>query len=335
MNPPPGIEAHPIDQTHGRDHWLALRRRDITASVVACLLRHPDGSPVHEHTTAYQQWVIHTGRLAPDQEESEAMERGSLMEMVAAPLLRRRQPTWTVKYPVGFYYRDPITRTGCTPDIFAFDPARGTGSIQVKSVAAKVYREKWCLPSDTGEKTVEPPLWITVQALQEAALTGVSWCAVAPLVIDDFGRLTMPLIDIPIHAGLMAKLRTRVAEFWDMVESGTAPPPDYARDGEAIAQIYGSDGRTIDLSGENELPTILDEDERLREQVKVAEERRGAIKAQVRHKLAGATFGYCNGWQITNKEQSRSGHYVKPSTFAVLRAKRNFKEKAYVASGSF
>lgn len=310
-----------------RDEWLDLRSKTIGASEVAALLG------AHPYQTAYGLYCLKAGLLKVERTESGPMRRGRHLEQVAVNFLQEERSDWQVTanpMPGGIFYRDVEMGVSCTPDAFIADPSRhGRGVCQIKSVEPSVFRKAW-----KGEDgIVDPPLYAVVQAIQEASLVEASFAMVCALVISF--EIELHIVEVPIHAGLMAKLRTRVAEFWDMVESGTEPPPDYARDGEAIAQIYGSDGRTIDLSGENELPTILDEDERLREQVKAAEERRGAIKAQVRHKLAGATFGYCNGWQITNKEQSRSGHYVKPSTFAVLRAKRTFKEKAYVASGSF
>lgn len=307
------IERHKITS---REQWLGMRHADFTASVAGSLFG------VHEYTTAYEQFCLKTGLITADPEETQPMRRGRLFEAVAAAIIAEDHPTWTVSKN-EFYYRDPLARIGATPDYQAIDPARGgRGNIQIKSVAAKVFRSKWMREED-GQKIVEPPVWIVVQSLVEAALSECSWSAVAPIVVTDFGGIELPIIDIPMHAGLMDRFRDQVAEFWRCVETLTPPAPDFTRDGDLLAELHaGGNGMAVDLSGSNRLPLILEEDEGLKDEIKIAKERRGEIKAEIIHALGLATFGELPGWTISNKSQTRKAHTVKESTFSVMRTAR-------------
>lgn len=315
------IDRIPISD---RAQWLELREQDVTASVAGALLG------VHDYQTAYGLWAKKSRKVTDDVEESPAMLRGLLLEPVAYKLLQIEQPTWRLEWNgepgtiSGDYYRDPIHRIGATPDCFATDPARGRGVIQVKSVEKSIFRRKWYAHDDEdggGPAEVQPPLWIAVQAIVEAHLTGCKWAAVAPLVIG-FG-LEMPIIDIPIHAGVIGKLQERVADFWLRVETGDAPDPDYGRDGETIAKLYGDDnGLEVDLRGDNELPPALEERETAMAARKVLSDRLDEIKAMIAHKLGSNAVGYLPGWQVSNKLQHRKEFTAKATSFRVVRAKR-------------
>ena len=46
----------------------------------------------------------------------------------------------------------------------------------------------------------------------EAELTGAKWAAVAPLVVD-YG-IECPVIDIPLHAGIVETVKNEALTFW-------------------------------------------------------------------------------------------------------------------------
>lgn len=298
-----------------REDWLALRRQTIGASEAAALLG------IHPYTTAYELWAGRSGLVEADQSETPAMRRGRLLEDDALQIIGEERPSWTLTpnpIPGGFVFRDMGPRVSATPDCFAVDPNRpGRGVIQVKSLEPSIFRKTW--KQDDG--SIEPPLHVAVQATIEAALTECTWASAAALVVG-FG-MDVHLVEVPIIAPLWERVRQEVAKFWEQVETQTPPDPDFSKDGDLIAKIYGhGDGSTIDLSGENHLPEILAEDEALRDSISVAKSRRDEIKAEVVHKLAGATFATVSGWRVSNKTQTRKAHAVKESTFAVLRATR-------------
>ena len=310
-----------------RQDWLAIRSFTIGASEVAALFG------VHPFTSAYELHHLKAGTIKADRSETGPMRRGRHLEQVAINFLAEERPSWTVTanpMPGGKFYRDLGAGLSCTPDAFVIDPERdGIGIAQIKSIEPSVFRTRW--KADDG--TIEPPLYVATQAIQEAALTGASWAVVCPLVVG-FG-LEMPILEVPLHLGLIDQIKTRAAEFWQRVAEGRAPDPDYGKDGEIIAALHGSDGRTVDLSADNHLPSVLDEDEQLRDEIKAREVRRKEIRAEVLHKLAGATFGHCGGWQMSNKEQTRAAHHVRESTFNVLRTKRSTREIGHAVNSVF
>lgn len=308
--PAPAVVTIPVTD---RATWLQHRRQDVTASVAAAVLN------AHPYTTAFGLWAEKIGKLDGEGEgETAAMERGRLLEPVALQLLRERQPSWRVEQP-GVYLRDPAARLGATPDAYAWDPEReGFGVVQVKSVEASVFRRSW-RDGETGEVTL--PLWIAVQAIIEAHLSGASWACVTPLVIG-FG-LDMPIIDVPIHPGVIDRIRGAVADFWRLVESGQQPDMDYGRDAALISTLYGEDdGTEIDLTGRNDLPDLLDERERLSAQKTEAEKRIKAINAELIAAMGSATSAVVANGVVTAKTVRRKPYAVEASSYRTPRFKR-------------
>jgi len=303
-----GIERHLIKD---RGQWLGLRQSDVTASVAGALLG------VHEYQTAYGLWALKSGLITEDAEETPPMRRGRLLEPVALQLLAEERPTWQIDRG-AHYFRDTNNRIGATPDAFVRDPNRdGFGIVQIKTVEPGIFRKKWKSEEDYG--VVEPPLWIAVQAIIEAELTGASWAVVAAMTVG-FG-LDLHVVEIPIHTGIMERLRDAVKDFWLMVERNTPPEPDYGRDGAALAKIYGADdGTEIDLSSDNMLPVLADEREGLKEQAEAIEKRCDEIETEFKAKLGPhASAILSDRRRITWKTQHRKGFVVEPTSFRVLR----------------
>lgn len=289
-----GVETWQITD---RAAWLSRRQKDVTASAVGALLG------AHEYLTAYRLFALKSGLLAEDPEETPAMVRGRLLEPVAIELLRELHPSWTITTP-GAYWRDPVARIGATPDALAKDPLRnGFGVVQIKSVEPSIFRRKW----RAEDGTVELPIWIAVQALVEAHLTGASWAAVAALRVG-FG-LDIDVIDIPLHPGLIERVKAETEAFWRAVENGQPPDPDYGRDGDVIAALYPfkHDLPPIDLSADNRLPEIVTEREELMARTRVDEKRKKEIDAEIAEKLAGHSLGVlADGTRIMRTMQERS-----------------------------
>ena len=43
---------------------------------------------------------------------------------------------------------------------------------------------------------------------------------------------------MPLHAGIIKRLKEATAEFWRVVDSGEEPPPDWSRDGDTVLDVY-------------------------------------------------------------------------------------------------
>lgn len=303
------IESH--------DGWLNDRKQFVTASAAGSLLG------IHPYVTAYGLYLAKKGLISDDMEDTPVLRRGRLLEPVAVQMLREDKPGWTVEeYPVGYFYYDNETRIGATPDVFVTDENGRRGVVQVKSVEASIFRRDW----KTEHGAIEPPLWIVVQALLEARLTGREFAAVAPMVIG-FG-IEMPVIEIPIHDGVYARIVSEVDQFWKRIEEGRNYDPDYARDGSLIAQLYPQDnGVEVDLSGDNALPGYVDLLEAARANKKAAKTDEDLAKAAISERMGHAAIArIADGRRISNKSQNRNvgcrhmpGLFCSQSEFRVMR----------------
>jgi hypothetical protein len=293
-----------------REQWLSCRSQDVTASIAGALLG------VHPYSTAYGLYLLKKGLITEDPEETGPMRRGRLLEPVAVQMLREDRPDWTIHdHPVGYYYRDSVARIGATPDVLATDADGKIGIVQVKSVEPSVFRRDW----KNEDGSVEPPLWIVVQGIIEAHLAGAEWAAVAPMVIG-FG-VEMPIIPIPIHAGILDRIKAEVSTFWQRIDEGRNYDPDYARDGSLIAKLYPQDnGVEIDLSADNEAPMFVDQLETARAMKKIAETDEKAAKTALASKMGDASIArLSDGRRISHKTTNREGYVVAPTSFRTLR----------------
>lgn len=305
------IERIPIDPETERERWLALRRQDVTASVAGALLG------VHPYKTRFQLWHEKAGTVREDAAETQAMVRGRVLEAPALELLRIDRPQWEVWQP-NEYLRDPQVRMGATPDAYAIDPARdGRGVVQVKSVEKSAFARNW----RDEDGNVEPPLWIIVQAIQEAYLAGASWACVIAFVIG-YG-LDLHVIDVSLHQGVIDRLRSETAEFWQSIAENRPPDPDYGADGALIARLYADDnGREVDLTGDNALPEILEEREELKDRMRADKALLDEIDAEIIAKLGEHERAYLPGWSIKRPLIERRGFYVEPTSYRKLTVKR-------------
>jgi hypothetical protein len=299
-----------IEKWHVTDRaaWLERRQKDVTASAIGALVG------CHEWLTAYGLWAHKTGRIKSDQEEPPPIRRGRLLEPVALQIIREEYPQFNA-YQCEHYYRDAAGRIGATPDIIANCPERGLGVIQVKSVQQSVFKQKWCIE----DGMYEPPVWIALQAMLEAHMTGAKWAAVAPMVVGH--GIEMPLIDIPIIDGVVERMRQEVKFFWDLVDSGREPAPDWGRDMAVIDGIFSKEwGVEIDLTRDNEIPELLSRRSILKLSLNMNENEIAEIDAQIKHKMGDAAIAYIQGGRkITWKMQKRQAFSVAATQFRVLR----------------
>jgi hypothetical protein len=228
------------------------------------------------------------------------------------------------------FYRDLDLGLSCTPDVFIIDPTRpGFGVCNIKSVAPVVFKNKWLkgyhratddTPAwhDIENAVVEPPLYAIIQVLLEAHMTGASWACIAALVVDH--GITLHLIDVPLHALILDRLCIEAKGFWQAVRDGLPPEWDFARDGALLSQYYADEtGETIDLSGVNDLPELVAEDEVLKARMKADKDRRDQIKNRFKAELRGNSVATYNGRIIAERKIiQKKGYSVQPSQYAQI-----------------
>jgi len=294
--------------------WLAARQSDVTASVAGALFG------LHQFTTPYALWADKAGKLPPeDAAGNEAILRGKLLEPVAVALMRRTCPAWEIIHNTDdetVYYRDEVNRIGATPDTLIICPERGPGTVQIKSVESSIFRKKWC-----AEGEPEPPLWIAIQAIIEAYMTGSEWAAVAPLVVGH--GLEMPIIEIPLADNIMPAVIRKAAEFWALVKSGDEPEPDFSKDQGIIDRLAGADGDEVDLVSNRRAYQLVEDRARARDAYVSAEQQIAEIDAELKHLMRGASLAYLPaGLRMTWRESRRVAPDGRVTRYRVLRVPR-------------
>lgn len=295
-----------------RKTWLALRSHDVTASVAGALLG------VHPFVTPWALYALKAGIITEDAEENEAMQRGRLLEPVAVQLLREQRPDWKISHNTGksqVYLRDPDIRLGATPDVFVRTKKRENGIVQLKSVEASNFRKLWL--TEDGEP--DPPLWIYAQAIVEAHMTGADFAMIGALVVSH--GIDLHLVDVPLHAGVLDRIKAETALFWKRIAEGDEPPRDYGADGALIAGLYaGQDnGREIDLSGDNRIHELLFERAQRKAVLAAEAEALERIDYEIIDKIGDHERAYVPGWRISRQIVRRKAHWVDASEFRALR----------------
>lgn len=297
------IERHPIVS---REAWLALRKPDVTASVVAATMG------LHPYKSALELFIEKSGVELKQPKPSGVLLRGLAYEPVVAAIAREKRPDWAI-VPAGEYLRDPDLRLGASPDFFVECDPRGLGVMQVKTVAPRTFKASW--------QDGVPPFWIQLQTLTEMMLAGATWGVVAAWILDPYAEPDVEFIEVPRHAGAEQKIRDAVALFWEDVAAGREPSPDYGRDADLIAALYPSEIplKTVDLSGDNMLPMLLAERADIKTRMGLDAARVQEIDTEVRHKMGDAEAATCGGFSITLKTTQRKAYSVAATSYRALR----------------
>lgn len=164
---------------------------------------------------------------------------------------------------------------GGHPDQLVICPERGRGILEVKTVDRLQYR-------DWGD---EPPLSYQLQAITYAGLAKVDWADIIMLV----GGNQLKRFQIEARPKLFAEICNRVEAFWQSIEEGRAPQPDFTKDGDAISALYRDMSiEEIDLTGDNLAPEAAAQYLKAAAEAKDAEARKKAAQAEIMFKMGEA-----------------------------------------------
>jgi hypothetical protein len=193
------------------------------------------------------------------------------------------------------------------------------GIVQAKTANEHVFRKFWV----NADGEVEPPLWVCVQAIVEAELSGLSWAAVAVL---EMAKWQAHVVDVPLNLALMAKLRELVADFWSRVDSGDWYPPNYAHDVDVIARLFAdAEDREIDLRADNrilELVAAREAHKATEELGAAAAKARKVVDTEILFKLQTAESArLADGRVIHAPTTRRKGYEVKATTYRSITVK--------------
>lgn len=284
-----------------KEEWLGWRKANVNASEAGALFA------IDKKTTPLMLYHRKLGTLPPD-EETRAMRRGRWLEPAVIEATRELRQDLEIFQP-KLYFDDPELRVGCTPDAFAIEKKTGRlGVVQAKTVGENVWKE-WVESGDTS------PLAYQLQTMVEAVQTTRADFAILSIMIVGYD-IDMRIAEVPIVRQTWETFLRRVKRFWLDVEKRNAPPV-MAPDADILKKLYpGEPGLTIDLTGNNMLPELLERHNALSAALKAAraenvrplEKEYEAVRTVIKGFIGDAETAILPGGQIaTFKPQTNPG----------------------------
>lgn len=291
----------------GRDEWLDMRAKDVTASDVAAVW---GASP---HKTALALWAEKSRKVEKHDDENAFARRGRHLEpaiLSAAAECPEFDGLWLEK--AHHYWRSPSLRLGATPDAYLRrEEGLPLEPLDAKSVASWVFDRDW----DGG-----PPLHIQMQVVVQAMLMNAprAWVACAVMTPD----WPVYVYEIPRNAEAEAKILAGVREFWRLVDEGEMPSP-VAKDNNTLAAMFNKVDRVqpLDWMNDDEALQLLLRHAELQEELTPLQGEIAEVQAKIKARLGATESAEAPGFRVSWKMQTRKAYEVKESTYRVLRIK--------------
>lgn len=265
------------------EHWLSLRREDITSTEAAALFN------MSPYMTHYELFLVKQGLMPNTFEDNDRIQAGRHLEPAIASLVAERYGV--IVEPFKVYARNDVRAgssfdyriVGATDGPVEDDRLRsmyqqhGTAILELKNVDSLAFKRTW--------DADETPGHIEVQLQHQLALSGYAWGAIVALV---GGHTTQPYIR-ERRQDVGDAIMAAVADFWRSVETKTAPPIMYPDDADVVIAMHQfSDGSVHDARDDDAMAELLAEYDALGATVKAAETRRSVIKATVLDQVGDA-----------------------------------------------
>lgn len=242
-------------------HWLELRAQDLTSTEISALF---DASP---YATRFEVWHRHKGNDVAEIQESERMKWGSRLETAIATGIASDRG-WQVKL-FKDYMRVPELRIGSSFD-FKLDDGP---LLEIKNVDALQFRDGWLI--EGGD--IEAPLHIELQVQHQMLVAGVDKAYIGALVGGNQVYVLERDADPEIHKAIIKK----ATEFWASIDANCEPQPNFERDAEVIARLYGYAEPNKVLAANDQITHLAMQYRDISAQIKQATLTKDAIKAEI------------------------------------------------------
>lgn len=289
--------------------WLADRAKDLTSTELAALF---DASP---YATKFELHHIKAGTMeAKPFVETDRVKWGKRLEAAIAAGIA--EDLGLLVIPFKCYIRIPELRMGSSFDFkivgitefhFGDESVRdmfrkhGPGLMEIKNVDGMQFRRNWEGDGDG----IEAPAHIEFQVQHQMEVADIGWSLLAPLV---GGNAPCPIIrERDPVVGAAARLA--VAEFWNGVDHGVAPPPDMLADSDTIKRLYAdNNGSSADMTDDARLSVLCATYKFEAARASMAEDRKTAALSEIITKVGEAKSVAAGGFNInagTKKESYR------------------------------
>ena len=201
--------------------WLAMRQQDVTSTECSALFG------LSPYLTEYELWHQKASGERGSFFETERMTWGKRLEPIIAEGVAEDQG-WSVE-PFKLYIRDDEARLGSSFDYRIINHQEGDGILEIKNVDRSAFAKKWV---EYANGTIEAPEHIELQVQHQMEVADMEYAVIAALVGGNELKMSHRTRDRAVGKAIRAK----VAEFWDSIDKGVPPKPDYDRDYDRIVR---------------------------------------------------------------------------------------------------
>lgn len=306
--PRPALKLVKTNQME-REDWLSVRKGGIGSSDAAAAVG------LNPYKSQLQLWLEKTGRdgdlpKVDPNDETSPMYWGTLLEpIVAAHYTRRtghrvRRINAVLQHPDHAWMLANIDRevTG-TPDVQILECK--TAGIN----GARLWKEG-------------VPEYVQLQVMHQLAVTSKQAADVAVLL----GGQELQVHRIERDDALIAQLIALEAEFWQFVETDTAPPADGSDSADASLRcLYPRDsGQRLDLSDDLEMSAVFSDLLAVRQELNKRSQLEAQLKQRIQQRMGDASFAVFETGEVSWK-RSKDGTAI--DTKALAQAHPDMVEK--------
>jgi predicted phage-related endonuclease len=258
-----------------REEWLALRSPNLNSTEVGSLFG------ILKYASIFELWHYKNKSIQCDFTGNERTEWGlALQDSIAAKVAKDNG--WTIRRMDEYMYL-PEIRLGSS-----FDFAIGAdGIMEVKNVDKFVFLDEW----ENGEA----PLHIEIQVQTQLAVSGRKFVWLVALVGGNEAILIKRERDEAVIKAIIEKVKW----FWQTIAEGKEPEPDFKKDAEFIAKLYGYAEPEKVLTAGDDIAQLAAEYKKVGEEIKPLEEKKEELKARLLVAIADAEKVVGDGFSIS------------------------------------
>lgn len=274
------------------EHWLAMRKQDVTSTESAALFG------MSPYITQFELWHAKKSGQAREFKTNERMTWGNRLEAAIAHGIADDMG-WEIE-PMKDYFRLPELRAGSSFD-FRITSLDAPAHLEIKNVDYLAFRDGW-IEHDDG--TIEAPEHIEMQVQHQMMVSGYPRAFIGAFIAGNRGVVIMRERD----EAVIAAMRAAIAEFWRTVDAGEEPAPVMPGDAAAVIRLnqYAKPGKILDAGSDADITALVEKYKVASTAEKRAEEDKEVAKAQLFERIGDAEKVLLEGWTISASLQAET-----------------------------
>ncbi len=275
-----------------QEHWLAMRKLDVTSTESAALFG------MSPYMTHFDLWHRKRTGIVPEFKTNDRMAWGNRLEAAIAYGIAEEQG-WEIK-PMKEYFRDPDARMGSSFD-FVITNLGEPVHLEIKNVDYLAFRDGWIEHDDSS---IEAPEHIEMQVQHQMAVSGFKRAFIGAFIGGNRGVVIERLRDEDV----IAAIRAKVADFWRTVDAGQEPDPVMPGDAEVLIRLnqYAKPGKVLDASQDDVLAEMIERYKAAAAAEKNAGEDKDVAKAEIFKHIADAEKVLTSTWTVSAAMQAET-----------------------------